>query len=403
MTNKKVLLSAFSCDPFKGSEAACGWHWACGLAAKGYEVHVLTRATNRDPIERHAAVPNLFFHYVSLPGLEFLYKVSQAGMYLYYLLWQWRAYRIAVRLHRQMKFDIAQHVSWGNFYCGSFLYRLPVPFLFGPAGSGQKAPPTFREYFLDGWAAEDKREKVARFLLAFNPACSEMIRKAKAVIVSNHETLELVKQNGAKEICFSLDAALSPDFFPAMFPERQYKKGTLKLLWIGRFLPRKGLPLVLEVMKELRPFPEITLTIVGDGEIRAEVEKRVKAGSLEQSVRLVGSVPHQEVRSFYVAHDVFFFTSLRDSSPCQLIEAMAFGLPVVTLNLHGQAVIVSEQTGIKIPVDSPASVVKELAKAIVALSRDKDRYAAMSRAAYEFAKQQTWKRKIEEITALFYT
>ncbi len=401
---KKVLLSAFACDPFKGSEPACGWNWAVGLAQKKYEVHCLTRGTNRPAIERHPGSSNVYFHYVSLPfGFEGLYKLSQAGMYFYYFLWQWLAYRVAIKLHKRLNFDLAHHVSWGNFFCGSFLYKLPIPLLFGPAGSGQRAPAVFKDYFLSGWSAELKRELAAKLLLRFNPACSRMIRAAKAVIVSNRETLELAERNGAKNPYLSLDVAIPADFFPPSFPERKREEGRLKLLWTGRFLPRKGLPLVLEVMKELRPFPEITLTIVGDGEVRADVEKRVKAGNLEQSVRLAGSVSHQEIRSFYASHDVFFFTSLRDSCPSQLIEAMAYGLPVVTLDLHGQAVIVSERTGIKVPVTSPEKVIQGLAGAILDLFGNPARYNAMSRAAYDFANQQTWERKIEEITSQFYT
>jgi hypothetical protein len=80
-------------------------------------------------------------------------------MYLYYILWQWMAYRLAKKLNQSLGFYRAQHVSWGSIQLGSFLYRLDVPFIFGPAGGGQHAPDAFKEYFLEHWSAEEKRKK----------------------------------------------------------------------------------------------------------------------------------------------------------------------------------------------------------------------------------------------------
>ena len=47
----RVLLSAYACEPNKGSEAGVGWHWALEIARLGHEVWALTRANNRAPIE----------------------------------------------------------------------------------------------------------------------------------------------------------------------------------------------------------------------------------------------------------------------------------------------------------------------------------------------------------------
>ena len=47
----KILLSAYACEPGKGSEPGMGWHWALEIARLGHEVHILTRANNVNPIE----------------------------------------------------------------------------------------------------------------------------------------------------------------------------------------------------------------------------------------------------------------------------------------------------------------------------------------------------------------
>ena len=47
----KILLSAYACEPNKGSEPAVGWNWARTLVGQGHSVHVITRSNNRTAIE----------------------------------------------------------------------------------------------------------------------------------------------------------------------------------------------------------------------------------------------------------------------------------------------------------------------------------------------------------------
>lgn len=400
---KKLLLSAFSCDPTKGSEPSNGWNWSTGLADRGFEVHCVTRHTSRGGIESKPKPEHLHFHYIKLPlGLEKLYSASQATMYLYYILWQWFAYRKALKLHKKAKFDIAHHVTWGSLQMGSFMYKLKVPFIFGPAGGGQIAPVEFKDYFREHWSAEEKRETVSRLMLKYNPACKQMLRHAHAVLVSNKDTLEMATKNGAKNVIFTLDAALPQSFFPQAQIVKSPGTNSLKLLWVGRFMPRKGILLLLDVMKELKSYPGITLTVIGDGEMKEIFLEKLKEFGLENTVFWKGRVPFEAVREFYADNDVFFYTSLRDSCPAQLIEAMAFGMPVITINLHGQALIIENDRGIKCDCDTAAIAIQNLKEAIVKLYEDPSLVKAKSMAAYKFALQNQWETKISDIVKNYY-
>lgn len=396
--NARVLVSAFACDPTKGSEPGNGWNWAHGLASMGWEVDCLTRKEGKQAIERQSYPSNLKFHYVMLPfGLERLYSFSQVTMYLYYLLWQWKAWKKADQLNKKNRYDIAHHVTWGSLQLGSFLYRLPVPFVFGPAGGGQTAPENFKAYFDKAWSAEKRREKISTLLLRFNPACKCMLSKATAVWVSNTDTKRMAISNGTSNVFTTLDAALPTSFFPSSFSPKTPISGRLNLLWVGRFLPRKGILLLLDVMEKLKHSPGIKLTVVGDGEQQLLFESKIRTLGLENNVEWVGKVPFENVKAYYASHDVFIFTSLRDSCPAQLIEAMAYGMPVITIKLHGQAEIVNEKTGICCPCSSPNETVEELKKAVLGLYQNPLLVTQMSKAAYEFALEQTWSNKIAKI------
>lgn len=399
----KVLLSAFACDPTKGSEPGYGWNWAVGLANKGLEVHCLTRGIAKAEIESREKPANLHFYYVVLPfGLEGLYKKSTAGMYTYYILWQWFAWRKAKSINRKNKLNVAHHVTWGSSQMGSFMYKLGVPFIFGPAGGGQEAPAAFSKYFLQYWADEEKRSRISKILLRYNPACKTMFRKAHTVIVSNPETMQMVKSAGAKNVQVSLDASLPESFYPPQTIIKNPQNGTLNLLWTGRFLPRKGILLLLDVMQKLKSYKQITLTVVGDGEMREPLLKTLHEYKLQDTVFWKGKVPFDEIMRYYESHDVFFFTSLRDSCPPQCIEAMAYGMPVVTLNLHGQGFIVNDETGIRCNADSPEIAIQELKEAILKLADDPALVTEMSIAASAFATKQKWTEKINTIVEQYY-
>ena len=400
---KKVLLSAFACQPGKGSEEGNGWNWATGLADKGYEVHCITWATYRKHIEAHPKVENIYFYYISMPfRLEFFYLMPPASLYVYYMSWQYLAYLKARKLCKHTDFIVAHHVTWGSLQMGSFMYKLSVPFIFGPAGGGQHAPEAFKRYFLNHWSSEIKRQKISKILTKYNPGCKKMLKYAKAVLVSNPDTLAMAQSIGVTNCQFSLDTALPPHFYPSEFTVKQPTQGKLQLLWVGRFMPRKGVLLILEVMEKLKALKGITLTIVGYGEMEEAIVEKIAEYGLEETVTMAGRISFEGVRQYYESHDAFIFTSLRDSNPAQLLEAMSFGMPIITLNLHGQAMLVSNETGILCSAVTPEETVFELKEAVMDLYTNQQKITAMSSAAYNFALKQTWPAKIDNIVAQYY-
>jgi glycosyltransferase involved in cell wall biosynthesis len=229
-----------------------------------------------------------------------------------------------------------------------------------------------------------------------------MMRNARVVLASNEESLKLAKSAGAKNCFLSIDHALPESYFPKNFVAKTPTPGTLKMLWVGRFMPRKGLLFTLDVMIRLKEYKNITLTVVGDGEMRNEITEKIKSNGLGDTVTMAGQVPYEKVKEYYSSHDVFFFTSLRDSGPAQLTEAMAYGLPLVTINLHGQGFIISDQTGIRCDCSTPEIAADGLEKAILSLYNNPQKVTEMSIAAHQFAKKQTWPEKIKAIVDEYY-
>ncbi|GAB3314665.1 hypothetical protein GCM10027299_03110 [Larkinella ripae] len=397
---KKVLLSAYACLPNHGSEEGNGWNYAVLLSREGYEIHCFTQEKWKSRIELALAAgsyPNLVFHYVGMPDwLEKRYY-SLIGLYVHYLYWQWKAADLARQLDQTLSFDLVHHVTYSSIQLGSFMYKVGKPFIFGPVGGGQTAPKVLKSYFGRYWSREKIRNWVSLFLQHTNPGYFHTLKVADRVLISNADTLPLARHlRPDKPINYVLDAGLSASFMPSTPIERKPGK-TLKLLWVGRMLPRKALELSIHAFSKVNPDLPIILTIVGgEGEMSNQVNQYIQHYNAGDRVQWVGGVSYQEVKQYYKQSDLFFFTSLRDSCPMQIMEAMAYSLPVVTLKLHGQNELVTKERGIKIPVMTQEQVLKDLAKAVEWMYFHPEERILMGRKAYEFAQSQVWEHKIRQ-------
>ena len=403
---KTILLSAYACLPNHGSEEGNGWSYASLLSEAGLRVHCLTQEKARDliePILASGLFPNLTVHYVTLPTWLNKAYGNLIGMYSHYLYWQWKAAALARQLDVTHNFDLVHHVTYSSIQLGSFMYRVGKPFVFGPVGGGQQAPVAFKRYFGPYWSRERIRDAVSYVLSFINPGFFHTVNVADVVLISNEDTMDMAHVlRKDKPMLRMLDAGLTASFMPPAAIRRQAGP-TMKLLWVGRLLPRKGIELTIEAFSKVSKTLPITLTIVGgQGEMAEYMPGYLETYNVADRVNWVGHVSYDRVKEYYRESDVFFFTSLRDSCPMQLMEAMAYSMPVVTLAMHGQNELVTEQTGIKVPVETPAQVTADLARAIEHLFHHPAERAQMAKAAYAFAQQQVWANKINRFTQEIY-
>jgi glycosyltransferase involved in cell wall biosynthesis len=396
----KILLSAYGCNPYKGSEYGHGWNWAWHLAEAGHEVWCMTTPRGQADIEKYLTEkshPNLKFVFVHVPNWVNKTYRNQAGVYFNYIYWQRTAYKVAKKLDKEINFDLVHHVSYGSIQMGSAMWRLKKPFFFGPLGGGQFSNPAFKKYFGKWWRQEVFRKLVSDALITFNPDTKKALRNARLILAYNRETYEMAQKLGAKKVKYLLSATLPPSFYPESVPEKP-EGGKFKILWVGRFYARKALSLSLEALAQVDKSIPFELTIAGDGPVADKLEGWIKEFGLEDRVNWLGRISWEEVREAYLTHDLFLFNSLRDSFGVQLLEAMACGLPIVALNHQGARDFVPEEAAIKVSVETPEKTVKELAEAIETLYHQPKRRKEMSQAGFEYAKTQVWPEKVKFMT-----
>lgn len=128
--------------------------------------------------------------------------------------------------------------------------------------------------------------------------------------------------------------------------------------------------------------PELHCLVVGDGELRAELEREVQVRGLAAAVHFAGA--RENVRDYLDAMDVFVLSSVTEGLAMTLLEAMAAGLPVVATRVGGNAEAVEDGvTGRLVPASNPHA----LADAIVLMLNQPAEARAMGEAGRERVRQ----------------
>ncbi len=406
LQRKRILIVGHPCSPARGSEPGVTWNWAWHLS-EFFDVHVLCHPQYKGEVEAYLSQrPNahLRFTWVTVPtALDPLHYFTRSrGLRLHYALYQNRALSVARRLVLAGQIDLIHHVSWGTVSYPPALWKLGVPFIWGPVGGGQIAPASLKEFFGDGWFFERLRS-LRVGLLRFLPTVRRAARGSSAVLATNGETLRLLDAAGARNVSAFLDSGLPSEFVPDRPRLLRRDPGPLRLLWVGRLQPWKALALALRVVAKLPKSMQVELHVVGDGPLLKALTDLAEEYGIRRSVIFHGQVHHSEMPGVYAAADVFLFTSLRDSFGTQVLEAMASCLPVIALDHQGVAMFVPDSAGIKIPVAGARQVVDGFVDAISIFASSPEARRAAGAAGWEFARMQTWKLRAAEMKTIYET
>jgi glycosyltransferase involved in cell wall biosynthesis len=401
----KVLVSAYACEPGKGSEPGAGWHWVRQIG-RFEECWVITRRNNREGIDKALAanpMPRVHFVYYDLPRWARFWKKGQRGVRAYYYLWQLGVYRLGKRLHREVHFDLVHHLTFANYWLPSFLPLLPVPFLWGPVGGGESAPRNFRKSFsLHGKSYEILRD-AARYIGELNPFVRMTARRAVAGLAVTPQTAHRLRALGCRDVSLSTQTALSFEDLSLLrrIPARQ--QSPFRVISVGRFLHWKGFELGIKAFAEFhRRHPESEYWLIGDGPEQERWKQLAQNSTAGKSIVFWQTLPRLGVLERIAACDVLLHPSLHDSGGWVTAEAMAAGRPVICLDLGGPALQVTEATGFKIPAISPEQVVADIAAALEQIVGDSSRCARLGAAARERIQQDfNWEKLGDELATLY--
>lgn len=348
MASRRILLSAFECNPFMGSDAEVGWQWARQLSMRGFDVTVITRRTHQQEIEQEIAktgdCTNVHFEYLDIEWLYPCTELINPRNHIYYYFWQVAAYRRAKLLHVIKPFSLIHHVTWVSFRQPSFMGLVGVPMYFGPVAGGDEIPRGYTRSFAFKQRIVETFRGMVNALVRIDPLMWMTYASAEKVFFTSEAHLArvpaFVRQKAQIELAIGCD---TPDLAES---EKLSPRRGNRLLFVGRFLGLKGMDIGLRVFARIREArPDVTLTIIGDGVERERWMDTAKELGVEAAIDWMGWLPKSEVLKMYSEFDVFFFPSLRDSGGFVVLEALQQGMPVVCFKLGGPGVLIDDSCG----------------------------------------------------------
>ncbi|MEE4208385.1 MAG: glycosyltransferase [Parvularcula sp.] len=138
-----------------------------------------------------------------------------------------------------------------------------------------------------------------------------------------------------------------------------------RLCTIARLSAQKGVPLLLEAASSLKcEGRTFSLTIIGDGEMREEVERLIENQGLEDCVRLTGLASSDEVVEHLLASRAMVLPSFAEGLPVVIMEALALSRPVIVSAIAGTPELVDHQCGWLVPAGSVDKLVEALRGAL---------------------------------------
>ncbi len=177
-------------------------------------------------------------------------------------------------------------------------------------------------------------------------------------------------------------------------------EGPLRLCFLKVHLPIYGLDVLMRAMADVvQRFPDVHLTIAGEGPETVAVREMAKSLHLDDKVSFVGWLDNSRIYSFIRKHDLMVMPSRSESFGVAILEAAACGRATLASGVGGvPEVIVEGRTGMMVPPgDSQA-----LADRIVHLAENRDELKRMGLLAHQFVRDKfAWDKSLDMMASLY--
>ncbi|MBG6158978.1 glycosyltransferase involved in cell wall biosynthesis [Labrenzia sp. EL_159] len=286
----------------------------------------------------------------------------------WYPYYYWRARREIKKLIADgQQFDVMHHlipiaVRYPNPCAG-----LGIPYIVGPLSGGLRTPEGFVEDV--GKAPFYTRFRYSDSMrMRYDPLLRRSYSDASLVLGAAPYLKDILSPISLKR--FEVECEVGIDEL-AQNPEQRSPAGKpLRLLYVGRVIRTKGLRDAVRAIAHLPSECDVLLTAAGAGEDLDMCRQEAEKLGVAHKINFLGKVDRSEVERLYRTHDIFLFPSFREPTGGVILEAMRYGLPVISSNVGGPGFLVTDESGIAVPAENPEQMAADLSDAIVKVASD---------------------------------
>lgn len=359
MPLKKVLIFSFAYYPrFIGGAEVAVKEITDRISNKDYEFHLLTLRIDQS-LSKFEKVGNVFVY-----RLGFSSKVKETSdslkfplrynKYLYPFLAAWQGLKLS-RYH-QFAFTWAIMANYSGFGALFFKFLKPkIPMLLtlqegDPFDYIKKRTGIFYPIFKMIFKKADQIQAISNYLAVWG---KQMGFKGEVKVIPNGVDIHNFESRN-----------MNYESRRKIREKLGLREGDVALITTSRLVIKNGVGDVIEALPSL---PEnVKFVILGEGYLKENLEFRIKNLKLEERVKMIGYVNHQEMPKYLKACDIFIRPSLSEGFGNSFIEAMAAGLPVIATRVGGIADFLEDNiTGYVCEPKNPKSVAEAIKKCMM--------------------------------------
>lgn len=365
MKDKFILVSAYSCEPNRGSEPGVGWDYVSEMS-KNYRLLVLTRDDKREILEEQK-LENVDFQYIKLPFFKKNKKYGPLAFFHYYLWQVWLFFYVKRHINLE-KVLFIHHITFVNSWTPSFLVFFKKKFVWGPIGEHPQIPINyffnipFKYFLIDRF-----RVIVRKVFKSLDVFLNFTKRKATTIICINKE---LSKSYPKKKTKVHPAISINASEFQRFISKTKKSDNTFNIFWAGNIVYWKGIDLVIDTFNIFsNDNNNVKLNIIGDG---GELERIKKKASHNSKIEFLGKLRQDELFPFINSQDLFFYPSFEGGGMITL-EAMAIGKPILCLNFGGPGeMTINNYNGFSIDYTNYSSAIENFVDALSFYSKNRE-------------------------------
>jgi glycosyltransferase involved in cell wall biosynthesis len=415
-----ILVSAHELNPYGGSECAEGWNVVTRLANYHNITVLYASGSQFEPFSYEKGINEYFRIHEKTENLTFIAipqtritsllssvnrkisgnKSSIGNPFLYFLgysLWEKKAYSVAKNLCKKTKFDIVHHLTSISFREPGYLWKLDIPFVWGPTGGLSTIPFQYHKFI--GYKAYTKeiiRNSINYLQFFYNINIAKALKTSALIYAFSKEDELMFSKRKVDQTKILLDAAS----FLSTNENKIITPGAIpvKVIWCGELIQRKALEIIFYAIKsEPELMEKISVKIVGGGPREDYYKSLAQTLEINKCIEFVGKVDRKMVFEIMNKSDILIHSSYREGTTHVIPEALSHGLPVICHDINGMSIAVDDRCGIKVPLISPEKSIEGFKEAMMKLVNNPDLLLRLKNGAISRSNELSWDKMAETI------
>jgi len=376
----KILISAIACDPYGGSEGIYGWYVVSALA-KEHDCFVITGGDSMPSLqqaqEKGMIPPTLKFRFLGYPKPYHPNRLlARFQSWVRFFIFTQRLLASAKSWHAEEGFDLVQHITYTTWRVASPLWKLGIPFIWGPLSGTEIFPASYLNTLSLSSRCFEIIRSFQSFLARLSPAVRACAQSAFCIPVPHQQAQSFIQNlRGSKS-----GVPLCHNFF---FPETRmnalhttrFTTSTLRPLRAfaaGNLEGRKGVAIALQaIFLAKKAGVRVEYQVTSRGPELVHLQRLSKRLQLTDQVILGERFEAADFAAALATFDIVLLPSLRDGAGLSIMEAMLAGCVPIVADWCGPAEFVTPVCGYKVAVIDPTNMAIEIARILCLLDKDR--------------------------------